>query len=170
MNCLSGQDDFFQTSNQPISLQHLSQPYNKLCYFPKTRTPGGSCMKGEQHFPPASDSSNFRKCLIYWYKPDLSSLFLRYNFFRFVNYELDICSCIAFEAFLRRLKKNHYPVDSAIQLSQLGTRRAKHILMTSLAVLKQPFSTSVAGLLRVVYLLKFSLFRLVLRWLLRVLS
>jgi hypothetical protein len=26
---LSGQDDFFQTGNQPISVRHLSQPYNK---------------------------------------------------------------------------------------------------------------------------------------------
>ncbi len=29
MNFLSGQDDFFQTANQPISVRHLSQPYNK---------------------------------------------------------------------------------------------------------------------------------------------
>ena len=35
MNFLSGQDDFFQTANQPISVQHLSQPYNKVAY--KTR-------------------------------------------------------------------------------------------------------------------------------------
>ncbi len=27
MNFLSGQDDFFQTANQPISVRHLSQPY-----------------------------------------------------------------------------------------------------------------------------------------------
>ncbi len=33
MNCLSGQDDFFQTGNQPISLRHLSQPYNKYFYI-----------------------------------------------------------------------------------------------------------------------------------------
>ncbi len=33
MNFLSGQDDFFQTANQPISVQHLSQPYNKEIYF-----------------------------------------------------------------------------------------------------------------------------------------
>ena len=40
MNFLSGQDelleraqdDFFQTGNQPISLRHLSQPYNKYRY------------------------------------------------------------------------------------------------------------------------------------------
>ena len=32
MNFLSGQDDFFRTGNQPISVRHLSQPYNKLCY------------------------------------------------------------------------------------------------------------------------------------------
>ncbi len=33
MNFLSGQDDFFRTGNQPISVRHLSQPYNKymLC-------------------------------------------------------------------------------------------------------------------------------------------
>ena len=30
MNFLSGQDDFFQTANQPISVRHLSQPYNKV--------------------------------------------------------------------------------------------------------------------------------------------
>ena len=29
MNFLSGQDDFFQTGNEPISVRHLSQPYNK---------------------------------------------------------------------------------------------------------------------------------------------
>ena len=32
---LSGQDDFFQTANQPISpisVRHLSQPYNKIFY------------------------------------------------------------------------------------------------------------------------------------------
>ena len=33
MNFLSGQDDFFQTGNQPISVRHLSQPYNKTNYF-----------------------------------------------------------------------------------------------------------------------------------------
>ena len=32
MNFLSGQDDFFQNGNQPISLRHLSQPYNKIVY------------------------------------------------------------------------------------------------------------------------------------------
>ena len=32
MNFLSGQDDFFQTGNQPISLRHLSQPYNNGVY------------------------------------------------------------------------------------------------------------------------------------------
>ena len=36
--------------------------------------------------------------------------------FVLLNIELGISSCIAFEAFLRRLK-NHYPVDSAIYLS-----------------------------------------------------
>ena len=30
MTFLSGQDDFFQTANQPISVRHLSEPYNKL--------------------------------------------------------------------------------------------------------------------------------------------
>ena len=29
MTFLSGQDDFFQTANQPISVRHLSEPYNK---------------------------------------------------------------------------------------------------------------------------------------------
>ncbi len=33
MNFLSGQDDFFRTGNQPISVRHLSQPYNKSIYF-----------------------------------------------------------------------------------------------------------------------------------------
>ena len=33
MTFLSGQDDFFQTANQLISVRHLSQPYNKLSYF-----------------------------------------------------------------------------------------------------------------------------------------
>ncbi len=33
MNFLSGQDDFFQTGNQPISVRHLSQPYNKYIYY-----------------------------------------------------------------------------------------------------------------------------------------
>ena len=28
-----GQDDFFQTANQPISVRHLSLPHNKLCYY-----------------------------------------------------------------------------------------------------------------------------------------
>ncbi len=28
MNFLSGQDDFFQTGNQPISVRQLSQPHN----------------------------------------------------------------------------------------------------------------------------------------------
>ncbi len=32
MNFLSGQDDFFRTGNQPISVRHLSQPYNKYIY------------------------------------------------------------------------------------------------------------------------------------------
>ena len=32
MNFLSGQDDFFPTGNQPISVRHLSQPYNKSLY------------------------------------------------------------------------------------------------------------------------------------------
>ena len=32
MNFLSGQDGFFQTGNQPISMRHLSQPYNKVAY------------------------------------------------------------------------------------------------------------------------------------------
>ena len=32
MNFLSGQDDFFQTGNEPISVRHLSQPYNKRMY------------------------------------------------------------------------------------------------------------------------------------------
>ena len=27
-----GQDDFFQTANQPISVRHLSQPYNNGKY------------------------------------------------------------------------------------------------------------------------------------------
>ncbi len=30
MNFLSGQDDFFRTGNQPISVRHLSQPYNNI--------------------------------------------------------------------------------------------------------------------------------------------
>ncbi len=30
-----GQDDFFRTGNQPISVRHLSQPYNKLYYVRK---------------------------------------------------------------------------------------------------------------------------------------
>ena len=30
MTFLSGQDDFFETANQPISVRHLSQPYNKM--------------------------------------------------------------------------------------------------------------------------------------------
>ena len=33
MNFLSGQDDFFRTGNQPISVRHLSQPYNKSIYL-----------------------------------------------------------------------------------------------------------------------------------------
>ena len=33
MTFLSGQDDFFQTANQPISVRHLSQPYNKHFVF-----------------------------------------------------------------------------------------------------------------------------------------
>ena len=34
MTFLSGQDDFFRTANQPISVRHLSQPYNNpLVYF-----------------------------------------------------------------------------------------------------------------------------------------
>ena len=32
MTFLSGQDDFFQTADQPISARHLSQPYNKYIY------------------------------------------------------------------------------------------------------------------------------------------
>ncbi len=32
MNFLSGQDDFFRTGNQPISVRHLSQPYNNSDY------------------------------------------------------------------------------------------------------------------------------------------
>ena len=48
MNCLSGQDDFFQTSNQPISVRHLSQPYNKdgydLVRKDRKRTGGGVAM------------------------------------------------------------------------------------------------------------------------------
>ncbi len=32
MNFLSGQDDFFRTGNQPISVRHLSQPYNNKHY------------------------------------------------------------------------------------------------------------------------------------------
>ena len=32
MTFLSGQDDFFQTANQPISVRHLSEPYNKFIY------------------------------------------------------------------------------------------------------------------------------------------
>ncbi len=32
MNFLSGQDDFFRTGNQPISVRHLSQPYNNTHY------------------------------------------------------------------------------------------------------------------------------------------
>ena len=35
MNFLSGQDDFFRTGNQPISVRHLSQPYNKYIYIPE---------------------------------------------------------------------------------------------------------------------------------------
>ena len=34
MTFLSGQDDFFQTANQPISVRHLSQLYNKSIYKP----------------------------------------------------------------------------------------------------------------------------------------
>ncbi len=34
MNFLRGQDDFFQTGNQQISVRHLSQPYNKADIFP----------------------------------------------------------------------------------------------------------------------------------------
>ena len=30
MHFLSGQDDFFRTGNQPISVRHLSQPYNNI--------------------------------------------------------------------------------------------------------------------------------------------
>ena len=33
MNFLRGQDDFFQTANQPISVRNLSQPYNKQHYY-----------------------------------------------------------------------------------------------------------------------------------------
>ena len=33
MTFLSGQDDFFQTANQPISVRHLSEPYNKRYYL-----------------------------------------------------------------------------------------------------------------------------------------
>ena len=29
---LRGQDDFTRTANQPISVRHLSQPYNKNMY------------------------------------------------------------------------------------------------------------------------------------------
>ena len=32
MNFLRGQDDFFQTANQPISVRNLSQPDNKQYY------------------------------------------------------------------------------------------------------------------------------------------
>ena len=38
MNFLRGQDDFFQTANQPISVRHLSQPYNKDVYYQKILT------------------------------------------------------------------------------------------------------------------------------------
>ena len=34
MTFLSGQDDFFQTANQPISVRHLSQPYNNTLVLP----------------------------------------------------------------------------------------------------------------------------------------
>ncbi len=39
MNFLSGQHDFFQTANQPISVRHSSLPYNKagLKVLSKTR-------------------------------------------------------------------------------------------------------------------------------------
>ncbi len=33
MKFLSGQDDFFRTGNQPISVRHLSQPYNNAFYY-----------------------------------------------------------------------------------------------------------------------------------------
>ena len=33
MTFLSGQDDFFQTANQPISVRHLSEPYNNINYI-----------------------------------------------------------------------------------------------------------------------------------------
>ncbi len=33
MNFLRGQDDFFQTGNQPISVRHLSQPYNNNTFW-----------------------------------------------------------------------------------------------------------------------------------------
>ena len=31
-----GQDDFFQTANQPISVRHLSLPYNNVPYYVTT--------------------------------------------------------------------------------------------------------------------------------------
>ncbi len=36
MNFLSGHDDFFRTGNQPISVRHLSKPYNNYVYFATT--------------------------------------------------------------------------------------------------------------------------------------
>ena len=33
MNFMTGQDDFFQTANQPISVRHLSHAYNKNTYY-----------------------------------------------------------------------------------------------------------------------------------------
>ena len=33
LNFLRGQDDFFQTANQPVSVRHVPQPYNKINYF-----------------------------------------------------------------------------------------------------------------------------------------
>ena len=37
MTFLSGQDDFFQTANQPISVRHLSEPYNKNYYYSQSQ-------------------------------------------------------------------------------------------------------------------------------------
>ena len=37
MTFLSGQDDFFQTANQPISVRNLFKPYNNISYCPSLR-------------------------------------------------------------------------------------------------------------------------------------
>ena len=64
MNFLSGQDDFFRTGNQPISVRHLSQPYNNNVYLSMLKKRSENCLSMREFSSPTPVYfARLKKCI-----------------------------------------------------------------------------------------------------------